>query len=380
MQPIVKPLSNRHRNFVFLALIIIFVISLPAFIFYSVGYRYNFFAEEPIVTATGGLYIASTATDSQIFLNEKEVVNARVFRKALYLQGIEPGVHRVHVQADGLHTWVKDLMVYPQIVTEAESFNLPLVPRVRPVTEYVSSKNEPVYFSMATSTFDLFAKASNSVPIILSTSSATSTVHNNPEFLLLVEMFEEKASTTARRIVLEEVEKTNKFGFATVTPEVKIDEEQATSTVVQDRIMLYKQGEDIFAQALGTGRQVPHYFCTTQLSTTSKDALELMSGLDNDYFETDILDVSNENLCRSDILINRQGEKVHDFNFFPGNTNLVLMRLDSGLYVVEIDDRAWQNTQLLYGGEDIEMLIYGNNIFLRDNGFIFEVLPAIIGR
>jgi hypothetical protein len=71
-------------------------------------------------------------------------------------------------------------------------------------------------------------------------------------------------------------------------------------------------------------------------------------------------------------------QNVQDFNFFPGNEDLILMHLDEGIYLVEIDDRAWQNTQLLYPGRNLIMLVDGNSIFIKDGDIIVEALTELI--
>lgn len=377
MQPVVKPLSYFHRNFIFITLTVIFALSLPAFIFYGMGYRYSFFAETPAITVTGGLFIASEVSDIQIYIDEVDVNNARVFRKASYIQGVEPGLHRVHVQAPNLHTWVKDLLVYPQIVTEAEAFNLPLRPQVRPITEYLTKQGESVYFGTATST-NLFINSSSSLPVVFSAKKATSTLVVNSEYKLLNEMFIEKASSTASRLAWEKIQQSEKFGFATTSqnlPEITY----ATTTIVSDKLMLYKNGEDIFVKALGVERQIPHYFCTTQLATSTNNNLSAVYTSNNSSTPLITNNLNNEQsrVCRTDIRIDRKWQNVHDFNFLPINTNLVLMHLDDGVHVVEIDDRSWQNTQLLYSGKDIEMLVYGGSVFIKDKGYIFEALTTI---
>jgi hypothetical protein len=57
--------------------------------------------------------------------------------------------------------------------------------------------------------------------------------------------------------------------------------------------------------------------------------------------------------------------------------DLVLLQLEDGLYVTEVDDRAWQNTQLLYPGRDFQVAISGGRIYLREAEHIFEVLPTV---
>jgi hypothetical protein len=377
MQPVVKPLSYFHRNFIFITLTVIFALSLPAFIFYGMGYRYSFFAETPTITVTGGLFIASEVSDIQIYIDDIDVNNARVFRKASYIQGVEPGLHKVHVQSPGLHTWVKDLLVNPQIVTEAEAFNLPLRSQVRPVTEYLTKQGEVVYFGTATST-NLFIDSSSSLSIIFSNKKATSTLVANSEYKLINEMFIEKASSTASRLAWEKIQESEKFGFATTSrsmPEINY----STTTVVSDKLMLYKNGEDVFVKALGIERQIPHYFCTTQLATSTNSNLGAVYTSNNSSSSLITDNTNNEQprVCRTDIRIDRKWQTVHDFNFLPSNTNLILMQLDDGVHVVEIDDRSWQNAQLLYPGKDLEMLIYGGSIFIKDRGYIFEALTTI---
>src|SRR3989338_7234248 len=168
MKPIVEPLAYWRRKVIFITLLLAFLFSLPAFMFYATGYRYDIFSGSPTITATGGLYIAAEALDSSIYVNEVEVTNARVFRNASYIQGLEPGLQRVHVQAPGLHTWVKNLSVYRHIVTEAEDLILPI--------------------------------SSSSIPYIISTSTATSTYRLSTEYALLYDLFEVKASTTKRAL------------------------------------------------------------------------------------------------------------------------------------------------------------------------------------
>ena len=110
----------------------------------------TFFVAEPTITATGGLYIAADAPDALIYVNEEEVTNARVLERLLYIQGLLPGTPRVHVQSLGHYTWVKELPVFPHIVTEAEAFNLPLRPQVRPITEFSSVRGESIIFATTT--------------------------------------------------------------------------------------------------------------------------------------------------------------------------------------------------------------------------------------
>lgn len=376
MNPHVQPLARSHRKLIFILLLCAFLFSMPVFMFYATGYRYDFFSKSPSITATGGMYIAAETLDSVIFVDEIEVTNARVFRNASYIQGLLPGVHRLHIQAPGFYTWVKELSVYPHIVTEAEAFNLPIIPQVRLITEYETNEGRPLV-QVGTSTDAIFLSlASTTISLVATTTKATSTFLVNQEYVLLKTLFAEKASTTKKRILNEE-----KFGFATTTlPE----EVLATSTITKNNITLYQTNEEVFAKAIGIGKQIPHYYCTSKFAQTSTTdlSLDLQQVLEEEgdvVFENKLNEISASGLsCRTDIRIDRKWQNVQDFNFFPGNEDLILMHLDEGIYVVEIDDRAWQNTQVLYPGRDLMMLVDGNSIFIKDGDIIVEALTELI--
>ncbi len=372
MKPLVQPLAFWQRKLIFILLLLAFLLSLPVFMFYATGYRYDFFSDSPSITATGGLYVSAEAIESAIYVDETEVTNARIFRNASYIQGLTPGLHRVHVQSPTRHTWVKNLSVYPHIVTEAEAFNLPLVPQVRPITEYQTAGGEAVFFVATTSTLVL-PGASSTVSFVLSTSTATTSLRLNQEYALVKDLFIEQASTTAKM-----QKKEQSFSFATTT--VDIATEVATTTVIRNNLALVQEGEEVVVHALGTGRQIPYYFCTTPVELEgglkSEAAGELVPN--EILFEDTLIELSNNTReCRTKITIDRKWKKVVDFNFLPKNENLVLLGLEDGVYLVEIDDRSWQNAQLLYPGTALRMLVYSGGIFIKDGTTYLEVYTDI---
>ncbi len=377
MKPVVQPLAYWQRKLIFILLLVAFLLALPMFMFYATGYRYDLLSDKPSITATGGLYIAAETEESAIYVDGVEITDARVFRNASYIQGLVPNLHRVHVQAPDRHTWVKQLSVYPHIVTEAEAFTLPLVPQVRPITRFETTRGE-VVFKVATTTEAVLPGASTTVPLFLSTTTGTSTFEVSQEYILLSELFDEQASTTAFIKKQSEVSKKNDFGFATTTPTTTL--EFATTTVVRNNLALREEGEEVLVVALGTGRQIPHYFCTTQIELEGALISETPEKLEQGelLFEETLTELSNNTReCRLEVKIDRQNEKVLGFNFLPSNENLVLMLRESGLYVTEIDDRVWQNTQPLYKGYGLELLVHNGGIYVRDGELILEIFTDI---
>ncbi|MBY0309549.1 hypothetical protein K2Q16_00145 [Patescibacteria group bacterium] len=385
-EPLVKPLSLFRRRAFFVFLVLFFVLSLPAFIFYATGYRYDFMSDSPSITATGGLYVTVDIPEAMIYVNEAPVTDARTFRNATYIQGLNAGLHRVHVQAPGTHTWVKELNVLPHIVTEVESFNMPLIPHVRVVTPYntlsgtavvVVASTTSVPFSFTTTTTSYFA----------TTSRATSTLVANREYARLATLFAEQASTTALRARLfAEVQALKAMNpLATTSATTTALLAFATTTIVSNDVMLYQAGEDVFVKALGTGRDVPVYFCAippVEVAQAEAEALALASSTASSTLQefSQAIEFAPGDLgreCRTDIRIDRKGQPVLDFMFMPSDTNLVLMHLKNGLHVVEVDDRAWQNTQLLYPGENLQVLVDGNRIYASSTEGVVEVFTEI---
>ncbi len=365
MQPIVKPLSRWRRKVVFGLLLLAFTVSLPAFIFYATGYRYDLSSPSEIFTATGALYVSAETDGSQIFVDDGEIVDARTFRNASYIQGLTPGVHQVHVQVPGLHTWVKELEVLPHIVTEAESFNVPLVTQVRLVTPYQTNKRESVLFALSASS-TLFTQASTTSSYIVATSTATSSYERNQEFAVLETLFAEQASTTKlREMIMSRKTDDTRFSFATTTTETEV----ATTTVIRDDLRLYEHNGDVFVAVLTTDKKdIPYYFCQEQLvlATSSESLLSIQQSAQTPP--------QVQETCRSQIRLDRKNEDVIAFEFHPVNSNLVLLQLTSGLYLIEVDDRSWQNSQPLYRSQDMSFVVYRGGVYVKENGMIFEVL------
>ena len=381
--PTVQPLSRLRRRLVFLFLVVFFFCSVPIFVFYAIGYRYNFFDPQASIVATGGLYLSVGVADGEVFLNEEPVRDLRVFRNAMYIQNLNPGVHRLHVQTPGLHTWVKELPVYPFIVTEAEAFAVPVVPQVRPITEYKTSTGTAVIAS--TSTIEiLFAGVSTSVAVIATTSKATSTLVHNSEYDYIVGLFATSsiASTSLLGRVASEV--TDAFTFAPKTTPAASTTDIATTTVIQDDLKLYQSGTDVFVDYTGSVQNIPYYFCVpeaTLASTSELYGMQVMQGVALVLAATssDVISetVNRNRICRSTIRIDRQWQSVQSFSFFPSATDLIVMHRTDGIFVTEIDDRSWQNTQALYPYAVDELVIDAGRLYIKRGNLIFELSTVL---
>lgn len=379
-RPVVQPLPRARRRFVFLTMLLFFIGAVPVFVFYATGYRYNFIEGANSITTTGGLYITVGAADGEVYLNEKPVRDMRIFRSAIYIQNIIPGMQRVHVQAPALHTWVKDLPVYPYIVTEAESFNLPIVPQVRPIAQFTNASGVLVYTGVASGT-KLFAGVSTTVPFTVASSTATSTYTRNPEYDFVVALF---ATTTATSTLLNRVvDEVTTVIKGNVTALPASTTTVATTSKTADDLVLSEREGDIYVTYIGSKNSTPYYFCVPKATLASTSALygkHVMLGVASAVASEIVApaaDLPTERTCRSEIKIDRQWQTVLDFDFFPSSTDLIVLHLSTGISVVEVDDRAWQNTQMLYNKPVDELVISNGRLYAKSGTFIFELITVL---
>jgi hypothetical protein len=378
MQPELPPLSRSNRRFVFISMLVSFTVLVPVLVFYAIGYRYDFETVGANFKVVGGLYISTEEDDTDIFLDEEPVEDMRIFQRAAYIQNVPDGIHRVHVEGEGLVTWVKELPVFSHLVTEARSFNLPAVPQVRVITPWINPVTQVGVFlpPMSSSTFAI-ATTTNSIEF--ATTTATSTYLANSEYTYLVSLF--ASSTKEMYATQRDNQTTNQFTFDRTLINQVATATATTTKLVQSSVIYERDGE-VYVGWLGDNRTIPHYFClyyqgieTAQLYGTHvyEQLIEQVDVADS------LLSMQrNKRICRNEIRIDRLWQEVQYFNFMPGNTDLVLMHLENGVYVVEVDDRAWQNTQLLYPGTDLQVLIDGRQIYIFDGIHYLEVYTELI--
>jgi hypothetical protein len=373
--PTVEPLPYQARSRFFYLLLTLFAVALPFLLLYATGYRFNF--TDNAFISTGGLYIAAERTGAEIYIDNELVRETRVFRRAFYAQSIEPGTHRIHVQKDDHHTWVKQLPVYPHLVTEAQAFNMPLTPQVRLISPWRTATGATVLFATST------VQASTTNAFVIATSTATTTLVADTEFASLIELFILATTTPATT--------TNRFvsDLATATTPTTSDAVLATTTVTENGVQLYEADGEVYARFVGAREQMPYYYCAESFellpatsTPTSTRALRpeplAAAAVGAEEFDPNVLlqpvqTIAPETDCEPVIQIDRQGAEVVAFDFYPGSTDFVVLARSDGVFVTEVDNRAWQNTQPLLLGTDLDMRVEGNSIYVYDGTLVYRI-------
>lgn len=383
-EPKIDILPYKHRSRFFWMLVLVFAIALPALIFYTTGNRISFENEETTIVTTGGIYVTTDKLDVDVYLDEEQVDRPRLFRSAYYIQNIQVGQHRIVVQRPDLQTWVKDLPVDSYIVTEVSAFNMPVMPHLRPITRYTTEAGVPVYRGVtATSSELLFTKATSTVAFETATSTATSTLLLNEEFTYVASLF--GTSSTSSVSVFERIlDQVDRFRFSSSTDESETASTTATTTekrIIRGEMELLERERELFARWLGSSKSIPYYFCITSSSATSTSQRygeHVTQAFAAARFSTSsplIIEANRE--CRTEIKLDRLRQDVFYYSFFPNSSDLVLLQLEDGIYVTELDDRAWQNSQLLYPGTDLQVIVENNQIYLKEGDYYYEIVTEI---
>lgn len=376
-EPQVKVLPYKRRKSLFNLLLLIFLITFPVFVFYTSGYRLSFENEETTIVTTGGIYVTTDDLEVDVYLDEEKVDRPRLFRSAYYIQTVENGLHRVVVQQPGLHTWVKVLPVDSYIVTEAAAFNMPVLPVIRPITEFLNQAGQGVVVVKGSTSTPLSAKATTTGNFVVVNKVAQASLRVNSEYTYVDALFASSSATTTSLFTLIEDEIDKFTSTTTASTTKKVEEEY----IEQGNMRLVKRSGELFAWWAGSGASTPHYFCTSQ-QATSTVALRLgkhvAEQMDQQRLSTTTpLHVEGSRICRTTIRLDRKWQDLSYYEFFPRSSDLVVMQLQDGLYVTEIDDRGWQNTQMVYPGDSFEVFVTDTNIYIKEDGNYFELVTRI---
>jgi hypothetical protein len=122
-------MRRRTRRLLLYAMILFFLITTPAVLFYAWGYGFDFANKKLVLT--GGIYLKSSPKKAEIYLNGKFKDQTPHLIKRLI-----PRDYQIKVVKDGFHSWQKKLKVESKLVTEAR--NILLVPK-NPSVELVKN-------------------------------------------------------------------------------------------------------------------------------------------------------------------------------------------------------------------------------------------------
>lgn len=136
-------LTPKKRRIMFLLSVLIFLIVVPFVLLYSYGYRIS---SDFNLIKTGGLYVSSPVSGSQIFINNELERETNILQAGLFLQSLKPDDYSVIIAKDGYWPWTKKLTVKEQMVTEARALLLPKNPDGKIIIEEQLTPSEKIKY------------------------------------------------------------------------------------------------------------------------------------------------------------------------------------------------------------------------------------------
>lgn len=134
------------RAIAFYVSVILFFVTLPILLSYSLGYRMDMGALK--FYKTGIIFINSKPSGAAIYVNGKlfdAVTPAQI-------EELKPGTYKVQVMREGFYPWEEELVVRPNMVTKADSIILfPVMKEMnnisaQPVIDFAVSDRNIVYY------------------------------------------------------------------------------------------------------------------------------------------------------------------------------------------------------------------------------------------
>jgi hypothetical protein len=119
-------MTLKKRRIILAICVLLFLLAVTVVLFYTTGYRWN---SKLHLYKTGGLYVSSPLSGSQIFINNKLEKETNILQGGLFLQSLKPGAYSVLIAKDGYWPWLKNLKVKEQFVTEARAMLIPKEPK-----------------------------------------------------------------------------------------------------------------------------------------------------------------------------------------------------------------------------------------------------------
>jgi len=103
-------------------LFVVFLLCLPAVMFYANGYRFEIGVG---FVRTGSIIISVSEGNAVVFLNGEEIGTSGFLRRNFYVDNLAPDTYQILVLREGDHPWHRSLVVEEELVTDAQAFLVP---------------------------------------------------------------------------------------------------------------------------------------------------------------------------------------------------------------------------------------------------------------
>lgn len=324
-----KPLTKRQRSTSLIILGILFVIIAPVIVLYSLGYTLD---DTFKFQKTGGIFIHSDVSNSSVFVDKEFFKSNGIFIKNTLIQDLAPNKkYLIEAHKEGYQSWIKEIYVYPSIVSEGSVLMMPNEFEIREIYKYIDKDGN------ATST-----------PLVKTQVKAT-----NPEFISMSELF---ASSTK--------------------PIVEKPKTQTSSTTASTTSTKQKSDIEVFFEEL----KIKEYEKLNNLIVNGEEVSWLVDGNINLYWMDEIVSIpyyycdgEEERVCGNHIKLD-WNNAIGKFEYIPGRNDAWIVLTQDGIYAVEVDGRTNRNIQTIYKGDNLDFrLTQTDRLIIKKGSSFFEI-------
>jgi len=115
-------MGKKEKIILTIVLVILFFIVGIITIPYSLGYRIDF--DKKRIIKTGGIYLKAEPPFAEVFLNRKLKGATNLILGTIFIDNLLPKKYKIEVKKEGFYSWEKELEVFEEKVTYANSIIL----------------------------------------------------------------------------------------------------------------------------------------------------------------------------------------------------------------------------------------------------------------
>jgi hypothetical protein len=331
------PLKKWKRRIILTVLIVLFLILAPWILFSSFGLRLD---ETIGWIETGGVYLHSEVPNADVYIGGEYVKsNGPIFRNVL-VQKLKPNLtYKVEFHRENFHSWIKEIYVYPGLVSEGHVLMLPEEFEQREIFPFFDQEGVGSYTPITG-----FTQIRRTTTGLI--------IPENEEYINIVTLFE---GENPYEVKVPEVQPSEPLytpldAEATKFPEHYIqlgieDPDLLDNLIETSKEISWLHNGNIVLYWIDKLESIPYYYCGGE----------------------------EERICNEEITLDWR-DTIKRFDYMPGRSDIWIVLVKDGIYAVEVDPRSQRNIQPIYLGQGLDFRLDGSgNLIVKDRGSYFEL-------
>jgi len=337
-------MTLKTRRKLFWLSVVIFLIIAPPIVLYTTGWRLT---SDLKIKRIGGLFIAVPESGSEVFLNGKFVKGTNFLRSGIFMQNLTPGPYSVMVSKEGFWPWTKKLPVVENAVAEAKAL---MTPQNINGEIMLKGKFESIYSSNQNSPILLEEKKGDSYAL-------TFYIPDENEFLT-------PANSSSKKILSANPKLKTIYWR---DGEADVFFENKTIALTFDPVKRSVSAKNSPLKLDETASVLPH-----QINMDYRQRANIWHDEKNVWVEW-LSDALPHYLSSKKENIFQTKNSIRNAAFFPKKSDIAVVAVENGVFVLELDGRGTRNFQPIYKGKNPLFTVLNNKIYVLDQGVLAKM-------